>query len=98
MTSKIFHGSRQRMMRAAQDVLKDMKLRKEEVDNQNSRIQAKRGWGFMRPGRQVEITMYADDTRVEVAVNVESSMMAIDFGTSQYIEEEFLLRLRDRLN
>ncbi|MFN0032405.1 MAG: DUF1499 domain-containing protein [Flavobacteriales bacterium] len=98
MTSKIFHGSRQRMMHAAQEVLKEMKMRKASVDTQNSYIQATRGWGFMRSGQEVEITMYADENRVEVAVNAESKVKALDFGTSEYLEEEFLLRLNDRLN
>lgn len=98
MTSKIFRCSRQRAMHLAQEVLKEMKLSKSEVDSQNARIQAHCGWGFMRPAKDVEITMYADDARVEIAVNVESKIKALDFGTSQYLEEEILLRLRDRLN
>ena len=98
MTSKIFQGSRQRMMHVAQEVLKEMKLRKETVDTQNNFIQATRRWGFMRPSQDVEITMYADENRVEVAVNAESNMKMLDFGTSEYLEEEFLVRLKDRLN
>lgn len=98
MTSKIFRCSRQRAMHIAQEVLKDMNLRKGEVDVQNARIQAYRKWGFLRPSKEVEITMYADDARVEVAVNIEPSIKVLDFGTSQYLEEEFLHRLKERIN
>ncbi len=85
-------------MHLTQEVLREMKLRKEFVDNSNNRIQASRGWKLLSPGREVEITMYADEHRVEVAVNVESQIKAFDFGTNEYLEEEILLRLRDRLN
>jgi hypothetical protein len=98
MTSKIFYCSRQRAMHLAQEVLREMKLHKELVDNANNRIQASKGWRFLSPASEVEITMYADDNRVEVAVNVESHFKPLDFGTSEYIEEEILVRLRERLN
>lgn len=97
MTSKVFRCSRQRAMHIAQEVLKDMNLRKGDVDVQNARIQAYRNWGFLRPANEVEITMYSDDSKVEVAVNIEPSIKALDFGTSQYLEEEFLYRLKERI-
>ena len=98
MTSRIFYCSRQRAMHVTQEILHELKLRKEFVDNSNNRIQASRGWKLFSPSKEVEIIMYADEHRVEVAVNVESQIKALDFGTNEYLEEEILLRLRDRLN
>jgi len=85
-------------MHLAKEVLREMKLKQGMVDTSNYTIQASRGWGFLNPPREVEIIMYADNNRVEVAVNVESQLKVLDFGTSDYIEEEFLLRLNARLN
>jgi len=85
-------------MHLAQEVLREMKLRKESVDLSSSTIQARRNWSFLSPPRDVEITVFADDNRVEVAVNVESQIKALDFGTSEYLEEEFLYRMKERLN
>lgn len=96
--SKIFNCSRQRAMHLAQEVLREMKLRKENVDTGSSTILASRGWNFLSSSKEIEITMYADENRVEVAVDVQPRMKALDFGTSEYIEEDFLLRMRDRLN
>jgi hypothetical protein len=98
MTSKIFYCSRQRAMHLAQEVLREMNLRNGKVDNSTNTIMAHRNWRFLSPARDVEITMYADDHRVEVAVNVESQVKALDFGASEYMEEEILIRMRDRLN
>ncbi len=97
MTSKIFYGSRLRMMRVAQEVLKDMNISKKMVDSQSNIIHAEHKRGLFRIPKDVEIIMYADDSRVEVAINVESSIKALDFGTSQYMEEEFLVRLKERV-
>jgi hypothetical protein len=85
-------------MHLAQEVLREMKLRKENVDISSNTIQARRSWNFLSPPREVEITVFADDNRVEVAVNVESQIKALDFGTSEYLEEEFLHRMKERLN
>jgi hypothetical protein len=46
----------------------------------------------------VEVTFFSDDKRVEVAVNVESKMKMLDFGRSEYLEEEILYRLRERIS
>lgn len=98
MTSKIFNCSRQRAMRMTQEVLKEMRLKNEIVDVVGSRILAKRDWRFFSPAKEVEIILYSDDKRVEIAVNVETQIKALDFGSSEYLEEEILFRLRDRLN
>ena len=55
-------------------------------------------WNFLSSSKEIEITMFVDENRVEVAVDVQPRMKALDFGTSEYIEEDFLLRMRDRLN
>jgi hypothetical protein len=98
MTSRVFFCSKQRAMRLAQDVLRDMNLNKKDIDNSTNTIYARRNWKFLSPPRDVEIQMFADENKVEIAVNVQAQISALDFGTSEYLEEEFLHRLKERLN
>lgn len=98
MTSKVFFCSKQRAMHLAQEVLREMKLRKKNVDSSTSTIVAHRKWNFLTQSREMEIQVFADENKVEVAVNVYPQIKALDFGTSEYLEEEFLYRLRERIN
>lgn len=98
MTSRIFHCSRHRAWRHAQEVLRDMKLRNAVLDNKNNRIVVNDGWGFFRPPREMEILMYSDEDKVEISVNVETTVKMLDFGSSEYLEEELLHRLREKLD
>jgi|688.fasta_scaffold236926_2 hypothetical protein len=85
-------------MNLAQEVLREMKLRKKNVDTSTNTIVAMRKWGFLSQPREMEIQLFADEHSVEVAVNVQAQIRALDFGTCEYLEEEFLHRLRERLN
>jgi hypothetical protein len=98
MTSKFFYCSRQSALLHAQEVLKELRIHKEIVDSASNSIRAFRSWRFLNPGKEVEITLYSDENRVEVAVNVESTMKALDFGSSEYLEEEILHRLHERIH
>jgi hypothetical protein len=98
MTSKVFYCSKQRAMHLAQEVLREMKLRQSSVNNQQSLIQATRGWNFLSPPHEVEVKIFAEEKRVEVAVNIEAKLKLLDFGSSEYLEEEFLYRMRERLH
>jgi len=97
MTSKVFYCSKQRAMHLAQEVLREMKLRQSSVNNAQSMIVAQRGWSFLSPPQDVEITIFSEERRVEVAVNIESKVKMLDFGGSEYLEEEFLYRLKERM-
>jgi len=85
-------------MNLAQEVLREMKLRKKNVDTSTNTIVAMSKWGFLSQPREMEIQLFADEHSVEVAVNVQAQIRALDFGTCEYLEEEFLHRLRERLN
>lgn len=98
MTSKIFFCSKQKAMRLAKEVLKDMKLGKNFVDSSTSTIVASQNRRFLAQRRQMEIQLFADDHKVEIAVSVQSRIRALDFGISEYMEEEFLHRMRERIN
>lgn len=97
MTSKVFNCSRQRAMHLAQEVLREMKLRNAKVNHDGNSISVARGWSFFSPPSEVEVTVFSEDKRVEVAVNVESKVKMLDFGRSEYLEEEILYRLRERM-
>ena len=98
MTSKVFYCSKQRALHLAQEVLREMKLCDSKVSAAGSSIVAARGWSFLAPPTDVEVTIFSEDKRVEVAVNVETKVKMLDFGRSEYLEEEILLRLRERIS
>lgn len=98
MTSKVFNCSKQRALHLAQEVLREFKLHDTKINTASSSIVAARGWSFLAPPTDVEITIFSDDKRVEVAVNVETKVKMLDFGRSEYLEEEILLRLRERIS
>jgi hypothetical protein len=44
------------------------------------------------------VKIFAEEKRVEVAVNIEPKVKLLDFGSSEYLEEEFLYRMKERLH
>jgi hypothetical protein len=97
MTSKVFYCSKQRALHLAQEVLRELKLKDAKVNSSGNTILAQKGWSFMSPPSGIEVIIYPEDKRVEVAVNVESKVKMLDFGRSEYLEEEILYRLRERI-
>ena len=95
MTSKVFYCSRQRAMQMAQEVLREMKLRESSVNDGQSVICAQRGWRFLSPPRTIEVKIFTEEQRVEVAINIETSIKLLDFGGSEYFEEDFLYRMKE---
>jgi hypothetical protein len=85
-------------MHIAQEVLRELKLNDARVNSAGNSIQVERGWSFLSPPTGVEITIFPEDKRVEVAVSVESKLKMLDFGRSEYLEEEILYRLRERIS
>jgi hypothetical protein len=98
MTSKIFFSSKQKVLLHTNEVLSDMKLARVRHFKDQNRLIASQKWNMLKPGREVEILFYCDDQKVEVAVNVESNIKMLDFGASEYLEEEILIRLREKIN
>ena len=98
MTSKVFYCSKQRAFHLAQEVLREMKLNDTKLTSSGSTLFAERGWNFLSPPAGVEVTIFTEDRRVEVAVNVESKLKMLDFGRSEYLEEEILYRIKERIN
>jgi hypothetical protein len=98
MTSKIFFSSKQKVLLHANEVLSDMRIGHVQLDRDQNRIVASQKWHLFNPSKEVEILLYSDEQRVEVAVNVESNMKMLDFGSSEYLEEEILLRIREKLS
>ena len=98
MTSKVFYCSKQRALHLAQEVLREMKLVETKMNSSGNTLFAERGWSFLSPPTRVEVTIFTEDRRVEVAVNVESKVKMLDFGRSEYLEEEILYRIKERIN
>lgn len=98
MTSKVFYCSKQRAFHLAQEVLRELNLRDTKNNSSSNPIVAERGWKFLSPPVGIEVTVFSDEGRVEVAVNVESKVKMLDFGRSEYLEEEILYRLKERIS
>ena len=98
MTSKVFYCSKQRALHLAQEVLRELKLNDAKVSSAGNSIVAEKGWSFLRPPTGVDVTIFSDEKRVEIAVSVESKVKMLDFGRSEYLEEEILYRLRERIS
>jgi len=98
MTSKVFYCSKQRALHLAQEVLREMKLIETKQNGSGSTLWAERGWSFLSPPTGVEVTIFTEDKRVEIAVNVESKLKMLDFGRSEYLEEEILYRINERIS
>jgi hypothetical protein len=98
MTSRIFFSSKQRVLRHAGEVLNDLKIGHIQLDKDQNRIVASKSWNFFKTRKEVEILLYSDEHRVEVAVSVETWAKMLDFGAAEYLEEEILLRLKEKLN
>jgi hypothetical protein len=98
MTSRIFFTSKQRVLRHAGEVLNDLKIGHVQLDSDQNRIVACKKWNLLKRSKEIEILLYSDENRVEVAVNVEAWAKFFDFGAAEYLEEEILLRLKEKLN
>lgn len=98
MTSRIFFSSKQRVLRHASEVLNDLKIGHVQLDKDQNRIVATKKWSLLNRNKEVEILLYSDENRVEVAVNVEAWAKILDFGAAEYLEEEILLRLKEKIN
>ena len=98
MTSKVFYCSKQRAIHLTQEVLRELKVNDAKVNSAGNAIVAEKGWSFLRPPTGVEVTIFSDEKRVEIAVSVESKVKMLDFGRSEYLEEEILYRLRERIS
>ena len=85
-------------MHLVQEVLKEMKLIETKSNSSGNTLFAERGWSFLSPPTGVEVTIFSEERRVEVAVNVESKLKMLDFGRSEYLEEEILYRIKERIN
>ena len=79
-------------------MLRELKLSDIKKNSSSNPIVAERGWKFLNPPVGVEITVFSEEGRVEVAVNVESKIKMFDFGRSEYLEEEILYRLKERIS
>ena len=98
MTSKVFYCSKQRAIHLTQEVLRELKVNDAKVNSAGNAIVAEKGWSFLRPPTGVEVTIFSDEKRVEIAVSVESKVKMLDFGRSEYLEEEILYRLKERIS
>jgi hypothetical protein len=97
MNSKFFGCSKQRAMHVAQQVMRDMKCRITDLEKPESRIYAERSWRFLSTPQKVEVTVFTHNERIEIVTNVHARFPFLDFGSSEWLEEELLDRVADKL-
>jgi hypothetical protein len=98
MTSHVFSCSRQRAIHITQEVLKELRFVSFHLDNATAQMTAQKGWGFICPPQHIEIQLHQLGHGIEVAVECQSNMPALDFGRAQFLEEEVIHRLRERIS
>lgn len=97
MNSKFFGCSKQRAMNATQQVLQELNLRIVNVERTENRIYAERSWRFLSAPQAVEVTLFSHNDAVELVTSVNARFPMLDFGTSDWLEEELLFRVAEKL-
>jgi hypothetical protein len=97
MNSRFFGCTKQDALEAAGQVLKDLNLKIKSIERGENRIYAERSWRFLSGPQDVEVTVFIHNERVELVTNVEPRFSMLDFGNSDWLEEELLYRVSEKL-
>jgi hypothetical protein len=97
MNSKYFGCSKQKALTVTQQVMKELNLRIVNVEKFENRIYAERSWRFLSSPQQVEVTLFSHEERVELVTQANSKIPMLDFGSSDWLEEELLYRVAEKL-
>lgn len=97
MNSRFFGCSKQDALEAAGQVLKELNLKIKGIERGENRIYAERSWRFLSAPQEVEVTVFSHNERVELVTNVEPRFSMLDFGNSDWLEEELLYRVSEKL-
>ncbi len=57
-----------------------------------------RGWKFLSPSQRVEVGIIPQDEGFQLTVHVESKIPALNFAVSDYLEEELIFRIKERVS
>jgi hypothetical protein len=95
MNSKFLGCSKQRALSITQKVMQDLNLRITGIEKAESRIYAERSWRFLSAPQTVEVTVFSHPERVEVVTSVSTRFPILDFGNSDWLEEELLYRVAE---
>lgn len=97
MNSKFFGCSKQKALTATRQVLKELNLRITNVEKTEGRIYAERSWRFLSAPQTVEVTLFSHEERIELVTQASARIPILDFGNSDWLEEELLYRVAEKL-
>ena len=60
-------------------------------------VAGERGWKLLSPSQRVEVGIIPQDEGFQLTVHVESKMPALNFAVSDYLEEELLYRINEKV-
>ena len=96
LNSKVFFCSKQRLSNAVQHAFKDLSITEVESD-QPYIIAGERGWKLLSPSQRVEVGIIPQDEGFQLTVHVESKVPALNFAVSDYLEEEMLSIIKEKV-
>jgi hypothetical protein len=97
MNSKFFGCSKQEALSLTKKVMEELNLKIVGVEKAESRIYAERSWRFLSAPQEVEVTVFSHPERVELVTSVSTRFPILDFGNSDWLEEELLHRVAEKL-
>ncbi len=96
MNSKVFFCSKQRLSNAVQHSFKSLGIH-EVASDQPHIVAGERGWKLLSPSQKVEVGIIPQDEGFQLTVHVESKVPALNFAVSDYLEEELLYRIKEKV-
>jgi hypothetical protein len=92
----VFFCSKQRLSNAVQHSFKSLDIREVESDQPHI-IAGERGWKLLSPSQRVEVGIISQEEGFQLTVHVESKVPALNFAVSDYLEEELLYRIKEKV-
>lgn len=83
-------------MNAVLYAFKSLDIREVESDQPHI-VAGERGWKLLSPAQRVEVGVIAQDEGFQLTVHVESKVPALNFAVSDYLEEELLGLIKERV-
>jgi len=96
VNSKVFFCSKQRLSNAVQHSFKSLGIH-EVASDQPHIVAGERGWKLLSPSQKVEVGIIPQDEGFQLTVHVESKVPALNFAVSDYLEEELLYRIKEKV-
>jgi hypothetical protein len=83
-------------LNAVQHAFKSMGIQEVESDQPHI-VAGERGWKLLSPSQRVEVGIIAQEEGFQLTVHAESKVPALNFAVSDYLEEELLTLIKEKV-